>query len=41
VLTYERDVTGFKYDEIEQDLTELGCQGWEAFGRMSQALFHR
>lgn len=30
VLTYDLGWKGFDYDRIEQDLSELGRQGWEA-----------
>lgn len=30
VLTYELGWKGYDYDQIEQDLNELGRQGWEA-----------
>ena len=30
VLTYDLGWKGYDYDRIEQDLNELGRQGWEA-----------
>lgn len=30
VLKYEPGWKGFDYDQVEQDLNELGRQGWEA-----------
>jgi len=30
VLTYDLGWRGYDYEQIEQDLNELGRQGWEA-----------
>ena len=35
VLTYEPRWKGYDYDRIEQDLDELGRQGWEAIDTIS------
>jgi len=32
VLTYKPGWKGFDYEQMEQDLGELGRQGWEAVG---------
>jgi hypothetical protein len=35
VLTYKLGWKGFKYEQIEQDLNELGSQGWEAVSTLA------
>ncbi|MEJ2866313.1 DUF4177 domain-containing protein [Actinomycetospora sp. OC33-EN08] len=35
VLTYKLGWKGFKYDQIEQDLNELGRQGWDTVSTLA------
>lgn len=35
VLTHEPGWKGYDYDRIEQDLSELGRQAWEAVGTVA------
>lgn len=35
VLTYKLGWKGFDYPQIEQDLNDLGRQGWEALGTLA------
>ncbi|MFI5591021.1 DUF4177 domain-containing protein [Amycolatopsis sp. NPDC051758] len=35
VQTYKLGWKGFKYDQVEQDLTEHGREGWEAFSTLA------
>jgi len=34
-MTYDLGWKGYDYDKIEQDLNELGRQGWEALDTIS------
>jgi hypothetical protein len=38
VLRYELGWKGYDYDRIEQDLNELGREGWEAFDMISPSI---
>lgn len=38
VLTYDLGWKGYDYDKIEQDLNELGRQGWEALDTISPSI---
>ncbi|MGW5382318.1 DUF4177 domain-containing protein [Nocardia sp. NPDC003963] len=35
VLTYKLRMKGFDYDRIQQDLNDLGREGWEAFSTLA------
>lgn len=35
MLTYKLRLKGFAYDEIEQDLNDLGREGWEALSTLA------
>lgn len=35
VLTYKLKLKGFDYSRLEEDLNELGSQGWEAFSTLA------
>lgn len=38
MLTYKVGWKGLDYDQIEQDLNELGQQGWEALGSIAPSV---
>ena len=38
MLTYKVGWKGLDYDQIEQDLNELGQQGWEALGTIAPSV---
>lgn len=38
VLTHKYGWKGFKYDEIELDLSELGREGWEAVSTVAPSV---
>lgn len=38
VLIYKLGWKGFDYDQIEQDLNELGRQGWEALDMIAPSV---
>ncbi|MDL5159089.1 DUF4177 domain-containing protein [Actinomycetospora termitidis] len=35
VLTYKLGWKGFKYEQMEQDLNELGAQGWDTVSTLA------